>query len=194
MLNVTNRNGAYESAFHSASELYPRKNRFLASTGFSNLNSSMQTPRLPQLSRSFSSSKSAKLKLTTIEASLSVIGQQLHELRHDTRVLHWWYSNLEDIVIFWKMTWERISWGCWIYSWWVKRISYRRHLSYQRNTTRTVVRRLLRIVMLWGPAAPSWNRCVHCCNPKWTIYRTLWATILGRKSTRFDWTAFMMIA
>ena len=65
-MNLTARSQAYEQPFHSASDLYPRKNRFLASTGFSNLNSSMHASRLPQLSRSFSSSKSAKLKLTTI--------------------------------------------------------------------------------------------------------------------------------
>lgn len=72
--------------FQSSTDIYPRKNRLLASTGFSQLNSSMHMPRLPQLSRSFSSSKSAKLKLTTIEASLSSIQQQLHELKMDTRV------------------------------------------------------------------------------------------------------------
>ena len=77
MLNLSSRNAAYDSYAQSATELYPRKNRFLASTGFSNLNSSMHTPRLPQLSRSFSSSKSTKLKLTTIEATLSSISQQL---------------------------------------------------------------------------------------------------------------------
>lgn len=50
-----------------------RKNRMLASTGFSNGNKSMYTTKLPQLSRSFSSSKSTKLKLTTIEGTLSSI-------------------------------------------------------------------------------------------------------------------------
>ena len=78
MLNTTARNFAYNSYAQSASELQPRKNRFLASTGFSNLNSSMQMTKLPQLSRSFSSSKSTKLKLTTIEAGLSSISQQVH--------------------------------------------------------------------------------------------------------------------
>jgi hypothetical protein len=69
-----------ESIFtHSMAELNSRKNRFLASTGFSQLNNSMMaTTRLPQLSRSFSSSKSTKLKLTTLEATLSSISQQLH--------------------------------------------------------------------------------------------------------------------
>lgn len=79
MLNTTARNFSYNNSYtQSAVELPPRKNRFLASTGFSNLNSSMQGTRLPQLSRSFSSSKSAKLKLTTIEATLSSMSQQLH--------------------------------------------------------------------------------------------------------------------
>jgi hypothetical protein len=79
MLNTTTRNFSYSNNYaQSASELQPRKNKFLASTGFSNLNSSMQVGRLPQLSRSFSSSKSAKLKLTTIEATLSAMSQQLH--------------------------------------------------------------------------------------------------------------------
>ncbi len=84
MLNTTARNFSYnnnQQYAQSAVELQPRKNRFLASTGFTNLNSSMQNPRLPQLNRSFSSSKSAKLKLTTIEATLSAISQQLHELK-----------------------------------------------------------------------------------------------------------------
>lgn len=67
MLNTTARDFSYNNHYaQSATELLPRKNRFLASTGFSNLNSSMQVGRLPQLSRSFSGSKSAKLKLTTI--------------------------------------------------------------------------------------------------------------------------------
>jgi hypothetical protein len=78
----------------------PRKNRLLASTGFSNLNNSMQTTRLPQLSRSFSSSKSTKLKLTTIEATLSAMSQQLQELRLDTRVNLPLCSNPEDIATF----------------------------------------------------------------------------------------------
>ena len=82
MLNTTARQ-SFDNSFHfqSATDMYPRKNRLLASTGFSQLNSSMHTPRLPQLSRSQSFSKSAKLKLTTIEATLSTISQQLHELK-----------------------------------------------------------------------------------------------------------------
>lgn len=46
----------------SLNDLTTRKNRFLSSTGFSN----NPNTRLPQLSRSSSSSKSTKLKLTTI--------------------------------------------------------------------------------------------------------------------------------
>lgn len=88
MMNMTARNFAYDSFAQSATELYPRKNRLMGSTGLTNLNSSMHMSgnRLPQLSRSFSGSKSAKLKLTTIEGSLSSIGQQLHELKLETRV------------------------------------------------------------------------------------------------------------
>ena len=87
MLNLTARS-SYDQPprFSSVTELNPRKNRLLASTGFSQLNSSMQMPRLPQLSRSFSGSKSAKLKMTTIEASLSSLQQQIHEVKMDTRV------------------------------------------------------------------------------------------------------------
>lgn len=82
MLNLTARNFASDSYAQSAADLTSRKYRVLASTGFSNLNSSMHmTSRLPQLSRSFSSTKSAKLKLTTIEGTLSTISQQLHELK-----------------------------------------------------------------------------------------------------------------
>lgn len=44
--------------------------------------------RLPQLSRSSSSSKSTKLKLTTIEATLSALSQQIHEMKLDTRVIN----------------------------------------------------------------------------------------------------------
>ena len=101
MLNMTARS-SYDNPLHfqSATDIYPRKNRLLASTGFSQLNSSMHNPRLPQLSRSFSSSKSAKLKLTTIEATLSSISQQLHELKMDTRVKHKVFRNQDVFVIF----------------------------------------------------------------------------------------------
>lgn len=47
-------------------DLNPRKNRFLSTTGFSNPLQNINSMRLPQLSRSSSSSKSTKLKLTTI--------------------------------------------------------------------------------------------------------------------------------
>jgi hypothetical protein len=64
----------------SLNDLNSRKNRFLSTTGFSNpLN--INTVRLPQMARSSSSSKSAKLKLTTIEATLSSIEQELHNLK-----------------------------------------------------------------------------------------------------------------
>jgi hypothetical protein len=48
----------------SAMDISARKNRFLATTGFSNQN--LNSNKLPQLSRSVSGSKSTKLKLTTI--------------------------------------------------------------------------------------------------------------------------------
>jgi hypothetical protein len=98
MLNLTARSQAYDS-FQSTTDLHPRKNRFLASTGLSNFNSSIHMPRLPQLSRSFSSSKSAKLKLTTIEATLSSISQQLHELKMETRVSIETRRNLDAFAI-----------------------------------------------------------------------------------------------
>ena len=101
MLNMTARS-SYDNPLHfqSATDIYTRKNRLLATTGFSQLNSSMHNPRLPQLSRSFSSSKSTKLKLTTIDATLSSISQQIHELKMDTRVQNEIFSNQEGFVIF----------------------------------------------------------------------------------------------
>jgi hypothetical protein len=87
MLNLSARQYNSDGIFtQSMADMTLRKNRMLASTGFANLNNSMHTTRLPQLSRSFSSSKSTKLKLTTIEATLSSISQQLQELRLETRV------------------------------------------------------------------------------------------------------------
>lgn len=82
-MNMTARNFAYDNFAQSATELYPRKHRLMGSTGLTNLNSSVHVggSRLPQLSRSCSGSKSAKLKLTTIEATLSTMSQQLHELK-----------------------------------------------------------------------------------------------------------------
>ena len=86
-MNLSARQYGGESIFnHSMADMALRKNRMLVSTGLSNLNSSMQMTRLPQLSRSFSSSKSAKLKLTTMDGTLSAITQQLQELRLETRV------------------------------------------------------------------------------------------------------------
>lgn len=83
MLNLTSRQYRNDELLsQSMADMNPRKNRLLASTGFSNLNNTGNGgTRLPQLSRSFSSSKSTKLKLTTIEGTLSSITQQLHELR-----------------------------------------------------------------------------------------------------------------
>lgn len=75
-----------EPQAQSAIDLNPRKNRFLSSTGFSNPNPISNTMRLPQLNRSTSSSKSTKLKLTTIEGTLSSIEQDLHNLKQETRV------------------------------------------------------------------------------------------------------------
>lgn len=101
MLNMTARNFNPESYAQSTGDLTSRKYRIMASTGFSNLNSSMRlTGRLPQLSRSFSSTKSAKLKLTTIEGTLSAMSQQLNELKSSTRVIIDRFSSLADTVIF----------------------------------------------------------------------------------------------
>jgi hypothetical protein len=98
-MNLSARQYAGDNIFaQSMADMALRKNRMLASTGFSNLNSSMQMTRLPQLSRSFSSSKSAKLKLTTIEGTLSAISQQLQELRLETRVLRWVCRNRAGIA------------------------------------------------------------------------------------------------
>lgn len=58
----------------SLQDLTSRKNRFLSSTGFDN-SINQNAIRLPQLNRSSSSTKSTKLKLTTIEATLSSIEQ-----------------------------------------------------------------------------------------------------------------------
>jgi len=69
----------------------------MASTAFTNLGSTSN--RLPQLNRSFSGStgKSTKLKLTTIDATLSTISQELHDLRLETRVNLLSFSNHEDL-------------------------------------------------------------------------------------------------
>jgi hypothetical protein len=76
---------------------FTRKNKFMASTAFTNLGSTSN--RLPQLNRSFSGStgKSTKLKLTTIDATLSTISQELHDLRLETRVNLLSFSNHEDL-------------------------------------------------------------------------------------------------
>ena len=73
-----------------------RRSKMLNSTGLSNLHQGSMTSRLPELnrSRSFSSSsKSTKLKLTTLDATLSSLAQQLHELKMDTRVSNQPFSN-----------------------------------------------------------------------------------------------------
>lgn len=98
MLNTYQRTGAGhgETLFYrSMADMHARKSKILATTGFSNLNHSTNGGRLPELtrSRSFSSTKSAKLKLTTLDATLSSIQQQLHELQLDTRVLSELHSN-----------------------------------------------------------------------------------------------------
>jgi len=84
----------------SAIDLNPRKNRFLSTTGFSNPNQNLNSMRLPQLSRSSSSSKSTKLKLTTMEGTLSAIEQDLHNLKQETRVTHTSCRNQDDIPTF----------------------------------------------------------------------------------------------
>jgi hypothetical protein len=73
-----------------------RKNRLLSST---NWNQGLNQVRLPQLSRSSSSSKSTKLKLTTIEATLSAIQQDIHNLKLETRVAMVSFRNRGDSAI-----------------------------------------------------------------------------------------------
>lgn len=75
-----------QQPYQSALDLNTRKTRVLSSTtGF---NIKEVNPRgLPQISRSSSSfSKSSKLKLTTIEATLTSMDQDLHQLKSETRV------------------------------------------------------------------------------------------------------------
>jgi hypothetical protein len=63
---------------NSSFNLSYRNNKILGSTGLSHMNNSMTT-RLPQLSRSFSSSssKSAKIKLSNIDESLIDINHKI---------------------------------------------------------------------------------------------------------------------
>jgi hypothetical protein len=76
---------AYQPAYQSALDLNARKTRVLSSTtGFNP--KEVNPGRLPQLTRSFSTSKSTKLKLTTIEATLAAMDQDLHQLKSETRV------------------------------------------------------------------------------------------------------------
>jgi hypothetical protein len=71
MLNSTQRQNQERSS--SFNDLNSRKNRFVS---FANQNNSLnQTVRLPQLSRSSSSSKSTQLKLNTIETFLCTFEQ-----------------------------------------------------------------------------------------------------------------------
>ena len=84
----------------SAIDLNPRKNRFLSTTGFSNPAQNINSMRLPQLSRSSSSSKSTKLKLTTLEGSLSAIEQDIHNLKQETRVIAISCRNHDDTQTF----------------------------------------------------------------------------------------------
>lgn len=64
MLKHSSRGYDQPDLSQSALDISARKNRFLATTGFSNQN--FNATKLPQLSRSMSGSKSTKLKLTTI--------------------------------------------------------------------------------------------------------------------------------
>ena len=96
----------------SMAEMSYRKSRMLASTGASNLNHSMHSARLPQLSRSFSSSKSAKLKLATLEGALSALDQQLHELRLETRVTLPPFRSRGGTAISSRTTSPKTAWGC----------------------------------------------------------------------------------
>jgi cell division septum initiation protein DivIVA len=102
----------YQQQAQSAIDLNPRKNRFLSSTGFSNPINPNNTMRLPQLARSSSSSKSTKLKLTTIEATLSAIEQDTHNLKQETRVSYQRYRNQGDTRTSSKTSWGNRNWEC----------------------------------------------------------------------------------
>jgi hypothetical protein len=99
-MSYTGRQYADMQQAQSAIDLNPRKNRFLSTTGFSNPAQMVNSMRLPQLSRSSSSSKSTKLKLTTLEGSLSAIEQDLHNLKQETRVIPISYRNQDDTPTF----------------------------------------------------------------------------------------------
>ena len=72
----------------SALDFNSRKTKALSFNSGQTSNSQFNTQKLPQIGRSISlSSKSAKLKLTTIEANVSTMTQEVHDLRMDTRVL-----------------------------------------------------------------------------------------------------------
>ena len=59
----------------SALGFYTRKDKALSYGSVQNSQPQFNSQKLPQLGRSMSLSKSAKLKLTTIDASLSTISQ-----------------------------------------------------------------------------------------------------------------------
>ena len=81
----------------SAMDFHPR-NKALSFGSALGSQPHFNSQKLPQLGRSMSLSKSAKLKLTTIEAGLSTMSQELHDLKMDTRVLLPLLRNLVGIV------------------------------------------------------------------------------------------------
>ena len=136
-MSYTGRQYQDSQQVQSAIDLNPRKNRLLSSTGFSNLNQNLNSMRLPQLSRSSSSSKSTKLKLTTLEGTLSAIEQDIHNVKQETRVIHPSYRNRDAIPIFWRMSWESRSWDSSNYSFRQKSTNLIRASNWRKSTMKT---------------------------------------------------------
>ena len=86
MLGFTNKYSGTPIGAQSAIDFHTRKNKALSFGSAAGSQALFNSQKLPQLSRSSSLSKSAKLKLTTIEASLSSMSQEMHDLKMDTRV------------------------------------------------------------------------------------------------------------
>jgi hypothetical protein len=111
MLGYGSKLPASTQPYQSASDFNIRKNRALSQTTGqeSQLYNSTKLPQLPQLGRSSSFSKSAKLKLTTIDAKLTTMAQSAQDLKMETRVLFDSHRNPEDIATFSKHKWHSHS-------------------------------------------------------------------------------------
>ena len=75
MLGFSNKFSGTPLGAQSAIDFNPRKNKAFSYGYAQNSQPQFNTQKLPQLGRSSSLSKSTKLKLTTIEATLSSISQ-----------------------------------------------------------------------------------------------------------------------